>query len=829
MSRRTKVNTSLVIPTTPQFETRAKRPLFDGLWPGTNGRMWLWRSVPMGSVPDARNVENLLGVGAGLSKAYEGLAMLAGRGSHRAGVKSTYRDTHALLYNIPDTYRADPRSPIADYLNREQGDDPVLKRGLLFGVELRPTTGTGTIGSAIDSVMETLMYGGSPLSDYEKDHREVAGMLARAGFSVPTPAQMRLADSWWNYGLTKGVPVLPHDEHMHYFHSAAAARLAVSIDKLDCGKWPADLGEHAVSFAAVEDFELEFRPATDPISHWVLPMLDNGARIISVRAKVEPQKVTRNELRGQQRRYRADLAELAQQNKADRAEIAEREQNLTSIERMYANGEGPATLTNTSVIVGFSGVIDDIDKYAPPALQLSPMLNRQPTAWHETMVCSAVRANPLEHDLPQTMISFSGLPSLTQVGDADGALLGFTERDRQPGYLSPTAASTEDGLPICGVYAATGAGKTLLLQYLANQFHRLKHPQVIIDPKQKSDLSAVVAYAGGRTISLDDFTTQDGPLDPLRIFPSRADAITKASSMIERVNPYGDDRVKTYSTDLAYAIKWAVDNGAKATGQALQMAYEEKILTTEQVQPIFRYAEVYPMFRVTFGMSGDAEGLELSDGLTYVHVGDSAFELPNINASDGDRQEPTIRNSMNVIRMLIWGSLASLRGRGGVIHFDESWVMEKAASEDLDQVGRLARQWDVLPILYTQKPSGQLNIGLKGYISRALIGHIKDPVEARAALELFGLEDNRVALERITAERYDGTGSGLNWNSLQHLPHPEDPSRALRGSVFYYADLRSRFAAVEVRPSDEFIKMASSRPEDVARREREKEGSPIAA
>ncbi len=113
MSRRTKVNTSLVIPTTPQFETRAKRPLFDGLWPGTNGRMWLWRSVPMGSVPDARNVENLLGVGAGLSKAYEGgLAMLAGRGgSHRAGVKSTYRDTHALLYNIPDTYRADPRSP----------------------------------------------------------------------------------------------------------------------------------------------------------------------------------------------------------------------------------------------------------------------------------------------------------------------------------------------------------------------------------------------------------------------------------------------------------------------------------------------------------------------------------------------------------------------------------------------------------------------------------------------------------------------------------------------------------------------------------------------
>ncbi len=34
------------------------------------------------------------------------------------------------------------------------------------------------------------------------------------------------------------------------------------------------------------------------------------------------------------------------------------------------------------------------------------------------------------------------------------------------------------------------------------------------------------------------------------------------------------------------------------------------------------------MFRVTFGMSGDAEGLELSDGLTYVHVGGQRIRAP---------------------------------------------------------------------------------------------------------------------------------------------------------------------------------------------------------
>ncbi len=185
---------------------------------------------------------------------------------------------------------------------------------------------------------------------------------------------------------------------------------------------------------------------------------------------------------------------------------------------------------------------------------------------------------------------------------------------------------------------------------------------------------------------------------------------------------------------------------------------------------------------------------------------------------------------MNVIRMLIWGgSLASLRGRGGVIHFDESWVMEKAASEDLDQVGRLARQWDVLPILYTQKPSGQLNIGLKGYISRADRAH-QGPCRSacRARTVRSGGQPGGAGADHRGTLRRHRQRAELEQPAAPATPGR--PSRALRGSVFYYADLRSRFAAVEVRPSDEFIKMASSRPpEDVARREREKEGSPIAA
>lgn len=819
-------NSALTIPILPQFETRARRPLFDGLWPGIDDSMWLWRSVPMGSVPDARTEEGAVAVGHGLANAYEALAAFAGSGAHRSQVKSTYRDTHALLLNVPTTFKANPKSPIADELNREYGDRPTIQRVLLFGVRLKATTGNGTLKSAVDSVWETLRYGGSPLSDYEKDHRDMAMVFSRAGFSVPTLQELHLADSWWNYGLAKGVPVLLHDEHIHFFHSAAEARAAVDINRLDCRDWPEAIGEHAISFAAVESFDLDFTPATDAKARWVIPLLESGARVISIRAKVEPSKVTRNELRGQQRRYRADLSELQAQGKMDRAELEEREAQLTSIERAYANG-GPATLMDTSVIVGFSGVIDDIDKFSPPGAELSPMLNRQGTAWHETMANSAVRANPLQHDLPQTTISYSALPTLTRIGDADGAMIGFTEDDRQPAYLSPVAAADEDTLPFLYVLAATRAGKTMLLQNIAHQFNRLQHPQVIIDFKKNSDLSDMVRYSGGQTISLDDMVSADGPLDPVRIFPDRADAIAKATSMIHRVNPYHDSRVDAYANDISFAISWGIENGAKATGQALMMAAKAGLIEQKIIDPIFKHAQVYPMFRATFGIEPHTQALNLADGLTLVRSGATQVELPPMGMDPADlpRAEPAVRNSLNVIRMLVWGSLASLSSRRGVLHFDESWMLEKASPSDLDEVGRLCGQWGVFPIFYNQRPSGPLKIGLKGYISRFLIGHIKDEEEASAALQLANI-DNPRALERITAERYHGDGGGLNWDSLQHLP--DGSGGVARGSVFYYADLRNRLATVEHRPSDEFLRLGDQSPEGISRRKREKEEALLA-
>ena len=87
------------------------------------------------------------------------------------------------------------------------------------------------------------------------------------------------------------------------------------------------------------------------------------------------------------------------------------------------------------------------------------MVSRQRHALAETMLCSNVRAVPHLHDLPAQTIACSGLPSLSVVGDPDGALVGFTERDRQPAWLSPTAAASDDQLPMTIVVGETGSGK----------------------------------------------------------------------------------------------------------------------------------------------------------------------------------------------------------------------------------------------------------------------------------------------------------------------------------------------------------------------------------
>ncbi|WP_344803610.1 hypothetical protein, partial [Microlunatus ginsengisoli] len=233
----------------------------------------------------------------------------------------------------------------------------------------------------------------------------------------------------------------------------------------------------------------DFDAPTSPSALWVSELLESDAVAVSIRGLVEPAKITRDELRRQRRRFITDIQERHKQGKMSRAEQDEMLANLTVIEDHYAKGGANPTLVDASVLVAFAGIkdLDRLNTADRQLAKLAPMTLTQPGAMAETWLCSTISANPKLHDLPIQTIAASGITSLSFVGDRDGALFGLTERDRQPALLSPTAASTADGLPIFLCAAATGAGKTMLMLNLADQWARMGYSGVIIDPKQGSD------------------------------------------------------------------------------------------------------------------------------------------------------------------------------------------------------------------------------------------------------------------------------------------------------------------------------------------------------
>jgi hypothetical protein len=152
----------------------------------------------------------------------------------------------------------------------------------------------------------------------------------------------------------------------------------------------------------------------------------------------------------------------------ERAEQEELLQALTEVEGLYADPKAPPTLTDCSVVAAFSGRsehsgYDLSDVGTSAGLVLSTLVDRQRAAMAECWLASKVRANPYLHDLPGHVVAAAGLNDLSVVGDQDGALLGFTERDRQPAYVSPVAASVGDQMPLMTVVGQTGSGKACRL------------------------------------------------------------------------------------------------------------------------------------------------------------------------------------------------------------------------------------------------------------------------------------------------------------------------------------------------------------------------------
>lgn len=817
--------------TVPDFPTMVKKRFRDGRVVGIDNSVWLYKVVPLSPVSEARSAADAVTAGNTLQGALDSLAgMVRLRSKQRGMNERNYRQVHITLANVPAYYEPPLDHPTYTYLKQEYGTSIINNRVLMLGVRLNPQLGAGSWRSAYESAVESLISGGTPLSDYDKDFKEVDQLLTRVGLTAPQASDWKFANGWWNYGSNADIPVTYHDDHVHYFQSGASARVAKDLGLDDCEVWGNMQGSHALTFAAVESFDLPYVSVDQEAGRWASRLIESDIIALSIRGAIEPAPVTREVMRKQIVNYRHELEERQEQNKLDRAELNEKFHELNSIEADYSGNDAPATLIETSVLVAMIGVVEDVSDNLAYQLQMSSMHNRQAGAWAEMMVASAIRVNPYLEDLPTTTVSYSGLPGLSNVGDRTGALMGFTEKDKQPVYLSPVAVANEDVPPIFLVAAGAGSGKSMLMMSLAAQQARAGVPNIVIDPKTGQDLSGTVLDSGGQVVSLDDLVSSDGALDALRFSASPAVGVDMAASALLTVNPWGRDLDK-YEVPLYTAIGRGVELGATCTGQALQLAYHHetdqrhKQLLEEMISPVFRTAEQSPLFRSFFGINPQSQGLRVSTGTTLIKVGDVRLELPTPGTPQDQMNYPQ-RLAVATVKMMFTGAGLALTGRDGVLHMDEAWIVTGTTPREAERTGRLARSQRFLPILYSQDLTSAESAGLMNHVSRMAIGPLDDESQARAALRVAKLEPTADRLRRITAKKSMGASGddvAPNWDSLRPLRDPATRQN-LRGTVFITSDLSGRAVPVEVKLSERFLSLASTNRLDVEARKAAAEG-----
>lgn len=817
----------------PKMPTATRVRYGDGRVLPVGGGLWLYRKAPLAPVKDAKTHGKALEVGDPIAAAIEELAAETPyTTARRSMARARYRPFHLLLVNLPRRYSPPEGSRHSETLQQWFREERTQDRLLLMGTRLNDVVGGAdrSVRDVLDSVATSMTTYEVPMADYQQDLEDVGDMMTRSGFTIPTPRDFHLAESWWAAGGSTGASLLPHADHLHVFRTVAGSQTAARHDVDSCASWPAGIeGHHVLRMGSVYGLDLPFQGAANSLSTWASTLLDRGAVMVSIRGLIEPSPITRKELRRQRDRYLRDIRNAKAQGKLDDQQQEEMVQTLESVEGAYSTGKAFPTLVETSVIAAFTGQgkkrLDTLGNGT--AFEVAPMDNRQPLALAESWMGSPVRANPNLMDLPSSTMAYSGIASLATVGDANGANVGFTVSDRQEALMSATKSSDQDIYPIGAVVGSSGSGKTITMAYLAHQYGLEGRPVIVIDPKKGNDLSDSFGEHA-TTFSLDAFAGGSGGLggaggtgvfDPLRFSKTPGDGINTAVSMLHAVNLWPHS-TQNFEADLQEALKYGVTRGAKAIGSALEIAKTDGKATTELVDPILRQSNNDPLFGAMVGLHDDGQVLSAAEGISYIKVGNANLELPPMGV-DQATLGLTQRVSAALIRMMVFGSAEALRGRRGVLMLDEAWVFLGAGAEEMERLGRLARSLEVFPILFTQRISDLIEANLTNHIARGIILHTKDPKEAEAAFTLFGVEPTTERLRFTTAPERIGKG-GANFGSRKPLfeyDERDNRIRLIRGAIGLYCDLDDRAVDVEIKIPPEFLAKSSTNALDRARRE----------
>lgn len=836
-----------------------------------SGEAWLWRVLPESNpMFDALDGDARRQAADPLLRVFDALAGLVPSGgfAYRQIMRRAYREFKLMAVSTPVPW-VPPRKLDAGFRRMLMLDHPeltVMDKVSVFGVKLRSGGRKGGkrnwfLGQ-FEDMSYTARYGVESDMSFDADRNVIGRLLESCGCRVPSAGQMDRVKAWWRTSRLPDVtPLMVEPGHVHTFPSWQAAEAAQLYHErgVRCSTWMESgdrmRGAYAMSLAALGPLPFDgVDELTDPDAIWASRLLAStraggvGAMCVCLSGAVEPGSVTAAQMRRDEEKV---VASIDRRRKDDSPVDHSRVRMAGDLEgwasAYEAAGSGtPPTIVDGSCLVAVPRILDERvnDLEYPGTVKFNPL--RQEAALQAMQLGSNVSYAPSPVSWPSPLVAFAGFCGVSRAGEGSGALLGVTEADRQPVFVSPDAATATDSEPIMVVLGGTGSGKTWTVDHLCAQWSNMVNPTtgrgvvpgLIFDPKQKSDFSRFVEAMGGTVVRLDDARFADGALDPVRCMSGskdfRDEMVGTAVDLLASVlDPKGEDAVM--QADLIAILNYGLARGADCSGGAVEVAFRDHErgvdrgshggLVPDSVGVIrdrlLRLASS-DMFRILYGLKSGGFTLKASEGLTLVMAGD-------LNLIPDD--SPSVTNMVRrwVVRMSALGAAAAMMGRGGYVFVDEAWILlgDRMGAAVAQRFGRLGRLQKYLPIFASQRVQEFVDAHLESYVSRGILlslsgkgdGSRDMESEATSALRLFGLPTkgrlhDRMVARAVLEDPGESGGVGApNWDGLRALRKAD--GGVLRGAVCYYVGLSGRAVPVEVTiPSRLFRLLPSGKKKD---------------
>jgi hypothetical protein len=344
---------------------------------------------------------------------------------------------------------------------------------------------------------------------------------------------------------------------------------------------------------------------------------------------------------------------------------------------------------------------------------------------------------------------------------------------------------------------------TYLCQLIAYQAALSGLPVIFINPKGYDTLSPLAELAGGRVVSMSRLESATGAFDPCRYVATDRPELS-AEIATNHILSVLTGFTEQEELQLSYGLLQGMRAGAQCVRDAL--AYVEN---SETVRRVLQQAQTSPTFALGLGVQAQPR-IDVDRSLTLIEF-DRKLDLPE-SGKDPASYSRAERISLAAIRLVTRASLEILANfGGGVLVLDEAWTFlsSQAGLSALQQLGREGRSLNILPIFATQRIADLIGHDMESYMSRVMVMSLRDPAEARAALQLCGLE---------------ATAGRLDWlKSCGPRQQSEDTPDGW--AMGLHRDLDNRHAAVLIGPTPNWVDRAiTTNPEERKRIREERAG-----